>query len=135
MIRKLSVTALVTTTLVAAAAAPAGAQINHCALARICPDLVVASTTPTSVTIRNQGVRTAHDFAVHVAPGWLYDACNRAVPAQVRHVASLAASASLTFSVERSAAHRAVKVDWLNTVAETSETNNNGTVPGEPIIC
>lgn len=101
------------------------------------PDLVITSSTSTSVTIQNRGFLRAGPFSVVVSQGFVGDTCGWAVPPLTRIYGGLLGGATLTISLKdaQSSIDRIVAVDYLNQVDEASELNNLGIVPGATIIC
>jgi hypothetical protein len=97
------------------------------------PDLVVSATTPTTVTIANRGRSAAGPFSVLVAKGYIH--CGVTVAQATARIGGLAAGGSMTIRVAPASFARAVTADYLNDVAEGSELNNSGTVPGTNIVC
>ena len=97
-------------------------------------DLVVSRTTNSTVKVYNGGRLAAGPFSVLVSQGRIGE-CDVNVPAVTKRLAGLAAGGSVTVTIPGSTYDRAVTVDHLNQVAESSELNNSGVVPGATIVC
>ena len=97
-------------------------------------DLVISATTPTTVSVKNTGNRSAGPFSIAVASGYLDWECggSRPIPALRRGVSGLGPGQSTTVTIPDASANRAAKVDFLGAVAESNEFNNTGTIPGGP---
>ena len=102
-------------------------------------DLVVSATTLTTVRIKNTGDRSAGPFSIGLKSGYLIYQCDgfdRPIPAVRKDVSGLGPGRSTTVEIPWSSRARNVTVDYLNTVGESNELNNTGTVPGGgPIVC
>jgi hypothetical protein len=99
------------------------------------PDLVVSTTTPTTIRVANVGSRAAGPFSIAVSKGYIGDACGWSIPAVKRDISGLTAGQTKTIAVPESSTNRTVTVDYLNQVTEASEINNTGTVMGTTIVC
>lgn len=99
------------------------------------PDLIVSTTTPTTIRIANVGSRAAGPFSIYVRSGYIGDACGWSVPAVMRDISGLTVGQTITVTVPQSSTNRTVTVDYLNEVPESNEFNNTGTVMGAKIVC